>query len=146
MSDYYTIKPLVSNIFQLYAIKYYNGMLNDKIQVTFYLNFNLHVLKFYASHEKKRRLNDFLFTSTSTKYCPPSTSSRLCQRFHMKIYNTNRGRLCCDHMVVLVDLPMKSVPITTQVVSSNPAHGIFFVTCNRVRIEDVFFGSNYSIH
>jgi uncharacterized membrane protein YobD (UPF0266 family) len=56
MSDYYTIKPLVSNIFQLYAIKYYNGMLNDKIQVTFYLNFNLHVLKFYASHEKKKKI------------------------------------------------------------------------------------------
>jgi hypothetical protein len=76
--------------------------------------------------KKKRRLNYFLFTSTSTKYCPPSTSTRLCQRFQMTIYNTIRGRLCCDRMVVMVDLPMQSVPITTQVVSSNPAHGIFW--------------------
>jgi hypothetical protein len=44
----------------------------------------------------------------------------------MTIYNTIRGRLCCDRMVVMVDLPMQSVPITTQVVSSNPAHGIFW--------------------
>jgi hypothetical protein len=57
----------------------------------------------------------------------------------MTIYNTIRGRLCCDRMVVMVDLPMQSVPITTQVVSSNPAHGIFWshVTGSESKI---FFG------
>ena len=50
-----------------------------------------------------------------------------------------RGRRGYDHMVVAVELPMQSVPITTNIVTSNPAHGEVYnimwsslsVTCRR---------------
>jgi hypothetical protein len=45
----------------------------------------------------------------------------------LQIYTSNYIDLgdCCgrDHMVVGLDLPVQSVPITTQVVSLNPVHG-----------------------
>ena len=33
------------------------------------------------------------------------------------------GHRCSDRMVIVLQLPMQSVPITTKVVSSNPVHG-----------------------
>jgi len=38
-------------------------------------------------------------------------------------YIINRGRRGLDHMVVDLQLPVQSVPITTKVVSLNPLHG-----------------------
>ena len=39
------------------------------------------------------------------------------------IHFLQRGRRGRDRMVVDLQLPVQSVPITTEIVSSNPAHG-----------------------
>jgi hypothetical protein len=66
----------------------------------------------------------YYFILKSYYFFDPPTNCKICVLLHIAIaaYNfmLNHGR---DRMVVGLQLPVKSVSITTKVVSLNPVHG-----------------------
>jgi hypothetical protein len=50
-----------------------------------------------------------------------------CLVYISKMHTLRGGRRGHDRMVVEFKLPMQSVPITTNVVSSNPAHTRYYI-------------------
>ena len=54
----------------------------------------------------------------------------------MVIHFLQRGRRGRDRMVVDLQLPVQSVPITTEIVSSNPAQARCTTLCDKVCPEE----------